>query len=138
MKKRTIILASKMAEIAYKKGIRHMVISPGSRSAPVTLAFARHPGISTYVIPDERSAGYIALGMSSKLKQAVGVVTTSGTAALNLLPAVAEAYYQNIPLLWLDLIIIQFLQSRWRFGPPVSGIPLEPVGCINFWDSRLR
>src|SRR5210317_1560411 len=94
-----IPISMRLAEIAYYKGIHHVIISPGSRSAPVTIAFARHPDIKTYVIPDERSAGYIALGMSIKLGQPVGLVCTSGTAAINLYPAIAEAFYQNIPLL---------------------------------------
>ncbi len=129
MKKGIVILAAKIAEIAYKKGIRHIVISPGSRSAPVTLAFARHPGIKTYIIPDERSAGYIALGMSSRLKQAVGIVTTSGTAALNLMPAVAEAYYQHIPILlftadrppeWIDQADGQAVHQEGIFGDHIK------------------
>jgi 2-succinyl-5-enolpyruvyl-6-hydroxy-3-cyclohexene-1-carboxylate synthase len=87
-----------MAEIAHKKGIKQVVLSPGSRSAPITIAFARHPKINTYIIPDERSAGYIALGISMCLNQPVGLVCTSGSAAINLFSSIAEAYYQNIPL----------------------------------------
>jgi 2-succinyl-5-enolpyruvyl-6-hydroxy-3-cyclohexene-1-carboxylate synthase len=94
-----IPLTKKIAEIANKKGVNHLVLSPGSRSAPLTLAFTRHPKIKTYVIPDERSAGYIALGMSIILNQPVGIVCTSGTASINLYPSITEAYYQNVPLI---------------------------------------
>lgn len=87
-----------LAEIAYQHGIRHAVICPGSRSAPLVLAFVRHPHITSRIIPDERSAGYMALGMAQQLQKPVVLICTSGTAALNLGPAVAEAYFQYVPL----------------------------------------
>lgn len=90
-----------LAEIFFQKGIHNIIISPGSRSAPITLALARHPGIHKYVVLDERSAGYIGLGMAQVLDRPVGLVCTSGTAAINLYPAIAEAYYLQIPLIVL-------------------------------------
>lgn len=87
-----------IAEVCAKKGITHAVISPGSRSAALTLAFARHPLIKTFVITDERSAGFIAMGMAQQLRKPVVVICTSGTAVYNLGPAVAEAFFQQIPL----------------------------------------
>jgi 2-succinyl-5-enolpyruvyl-6-hydroxy-3-cyclohexene-1-carboxylate synthase len=92
---------SAIAEILYNKGVKNIIISPGSRSAPLTLAIVRHPDIRTFVILDERSAGYIALGMAQELNQPVGMVCTSGTAAINFHPAVAEAFYLQIPLIVL-------------------------------------
>jgi len=86
-------------EICAAHGIRQAVICPGSRSGLITIAFARHTAISTYVIPDERSAGFIALGLAQSSQQTVAVICTSGTAAANLYPAVIEAYYQEVPLL---------------------------------------
>lgn len=88
-----------IAEVCARHGVNHAVISPGSRSAALTLAFARHPAIKTFVIPDERSAGYIALGMAQQLGKPVVVICTSGTAVYNLGPAVAEAFFQQIPLI---------------------------------------
>ena len=88
-----------IAEICARHGIRNVVISPGSRSALITLAFARHPDIEVKVVPDERSAGFIALGLAMGTTKTVGVVCTSGTAALNLAPALTEAFYQQIPLI---------------------------------------
>src|SRR5688500_3261716 len=79
-----------IAELCAKKEIRHVVLCPGSRSAPLTLAFTRHPEIKTRIFSDERSAGFVALGMAQALHQTVAVVCTSGTAAYNLAPAVAE------------------------------------------------
>jgi 2-succinyl-5-enolpyruvyl-6-hydroxy-3-cyclohexene-1-carboxylate synthase len=82
-------------------GIRHVVICPGSRNAPLTQLFTSQHAFTCYSIVDERSAGYVALGMARQLSEPVGVVTTSGTAVLNLGPAVAEAFHQRIPLVLL-------------------------------------
>ena len=88
-----------IAEICARLGVKEAVLSPGSRCAPLTLSFARHPEITTRTITDERSAGFIALGMARKLGRPVVVICTSGTAVLNYGPAVAEAFYQQIPLI---------------------------------------
>jgi 2-succinyl-5-enolpyruvyl-6-hydroxy-3-cyclohexene-1-carboxylate synthase len=85
--------------LAAQRDVLHFVICPGSRSAPLTIALSRHPEISTYVLADERSAAYVALGLSQALGKTVGLVCTSGTAVLNFYPAIAEAYYQGISLL---------------------------------------
>ena len=90
-----------IAEICNRKGIRKVVFSPGSRSAPLVIAFSSIPDIECLVIPDERVAGYFALGMAQQLGETVALVCTSGTAVLNLAPAVCEAFYQNVPLLVL-------------------------------------
>jgi len=90
-----------LAEIFVKKGMEHIVISPGSRNAPVILSFAQHPQIKALSIIDERSAAFFALGMAQQSKQTVAITCTSGSAALNYAPAIAEAYYQKIPLLVL-------------------------------------
>lgn len=90
-----------IAELCVRRGIVHAVIAPGSRSAALTLAFARHPAIQTKVIPDERAAAYVALGMAQQLNKPVVLICTSGTAALNFAPAIAEAYFLEVPLLVL-------------------------------------
>lgn len=90
-------------------GMKHIVCSPGSRNAPLVIAMDEHPEIECLVIHDERSAGFFALGMSQQLKQPVGIVCTSGSAALNYYPAVAEAYYQCIPL----VVITADRPSEW-------------------------
>ncbi|TLX71995.1 2-succinyl-5-enolpyruvyl-6-hydroxy-3-cyclohexene-1-carboxylic-acid synthase [Labilibacter sediminis] len=82
-------------------GLKEIVISPGSRNAPLILSFNAIPEITCYTIVDERSAGFFALGMAQQLKRPVAVLCTSGTAALNYAPAMVEAYYQEIPLLVL-------------------------------------
>lgn len=82
-------------------GIRKVVVSPGSRNAPFSIAFDEHPEIETFVVHDERSAGFIALGMAQELKETVALCCTSGSACLNYYPAISEAYYRSIPLLVL-------------------------------------
>jgi len=79
--------------------ITHVILSPGSRNAPLIHSLASDRDFTCYSIVDERSAGFFALGVSQALHRPVAVCCTSGTAALNLSPAVAEAYYQQLPLL---------------------------------------
>lgn len=90
-----------ISKLCSEFGIRHAVICPGSRSAPLVFAFSRNKKIKTCVIVDERSAAYLALGMAQQLQKPVVLICTSGTAALNFYPAIAEAYYQKIPLVVL-------------------------------------
>jgi 2-succinyl-5-enolpyruvyl-6-hydroxy-3-cyclohexene-1-carboxylate synthase len=87
-----------LVEQCVAHGMEHVVCSPGSRNAPVVIALDEHPKVTCYVIHDERSAAFFAIGLSQKLGKPVGVVCTSGSAALNYYPAVAEAYYQCVPL----------------------------------------
>ncbi len=90
-----------LVAICAKKGIENAILSPGSRCAPLTLAFARHPDIHSRTVPDERSAAFMALGMAQQLEKPVVLVCTSGSAALNYYPAIAEAFFQQVPLLIL-------------------------------------
>lgn len=90
-----------LVAILSKKGVNHAVISPGSRNAPLTIALVRHPNIQTKTISDERSAAFIAMGMAQNLKQPVAICCTSGSAAYNYAPAIAEAFFQEIPLIIL-------------------------------------
>lgn len=92
---------AQLAEQCHQAGVTHAVICPGSRSAPLVFAFNRHPHIKTFVVVDERSAGYMAMGMAQQLQKPVALICTSGTASLNFYPAVAEAFYQKIPLIVL-------------------------------------
>ncbi len=81
-----------------RNGMTHVVCSPGSRNASIVIAIDEHPALETIVVHDERSAAFYALGMAQELKSPVGLVCTSGSALLNYYPAVAEAYYQGIPI----------------------------------------
>jgi len=75
-----------------------VVISPGSRNAPLTVGFSNHPDIKTYSVVDERCAAFFALGIAQQKQKPVAVLCTSGSALLNYYPAIAEAFYSNIPL----------------------------------------
>jgi 2-succinyl-5-enolpyruvyl-6-hydroxy-3-cyclohexene-1-carboxylate synthase len=81
------------------RGVKHIVISPGSRNAPLTIGFTKNSFFSCYSIVDERCAAFFALGMAQQLQEPVAVVCTSGSALLNYYPAVAEAFYSDIPLI---------------------------------------
>ncbi|MFT4644173.1 MAG: 2-succinyl-5-enolpyruvyl-6-hydroxy-3-cyclohexene-1-carboxylate synthase [Planctomycetota bacterium] len=87
-----------LAEICAQKGMEQVVLSPGSRCAPLVIAFNRHASIKCYTIVDERSAAFFALGLAQQSGKPVGLVCTSGSAVLNYAPAVAEAFYQKVPL----------------------------------------
>ena len=87
-----------LTALLVKHGIHHAVVCPGSRNAPIVHNLSECPDIQCYPVTDERSAGFYALGMTQALGQPVAVCVTSGTALLNLAPAVAEAYYQHRPL----------------------------------------
>lgn len=94
-----IPLAQSILEICLAKGVTDIVISPGSRNAPLTIGFANNPNFNCYSIADERCAAFFATGMAQQLKKPVAVVCTSGSALLNYYPAVAEAFYSQIPLI---------------------------------------
>ncbi len=92
-------LAQSIIQICLAKGITDIVISPGSRNAPLTIGFASNPDFNCYSIADERCAAFFALGIAQQIKRPVAVVCTSGSALLNYYPAVAEAFYSQIPLI---------------------------------------
>ena len=94
-------LAALFVDGLAQAGLTAVIISPGSRSTPLTLAFAAHPQIETFVHLDERGAGFFALGMAIADDRPVALVCTSGTAVTNYLPAIVEAQMSQVPLLIL-------------------------------------
>ena len=136
-----------LVAICAKKGIRNAILSPGSRCAPLTLAFARHSQIHTRTISDERSAAFIALGMAQQLEEPVALVCTSGSAALNYYPAIAEAFFQQIPLLiltadrpaeWIDQYDGQTIFQPAVYGKHVKGsfeLPDSTNNSDQLWHS---
>lgn len=119
-------LAASVPGICADLGVRDVVISPGSRSALLTVAFAREPRVTCHVVVDERSAAYFALGIAQQTERPVALVCTSGTAALNYGPAVAEAYYLKVPLVvftadrppeWIGQNDGQSIQQANLYGP---------------------
>ncbi|RED93892.1 2-succinyl-5-enolpyruvyl-6-hydroxy-3-cyclohexene-1-carboxylic-acid synthase [Marinoscillum furvescens] len=106
-------------------GITHVVLSPGSRNAPLTLSFARNEACNIYNIVDERSAAFIALGMAQRLNKPVVLCCTSGTALLNYAPAVAEARYQQIPL----VVISADRPPEWQ--EQRDGQTIDQLGALD-------
>lgn len=94
-----IPLAQSIIEIFRVKGIKNIVISPGSRNAPLTIGFVNNPNFTCYSIADERCAGFFALGIAQQTQEPTALVCTSGSALLNYYPAFAEAFYNQIPLI---------------------------------------
>lgn len=94
-------------------GLKHAVICPGSRNAPLVMAFARNPNITCHSVIDERSAGFIALGMAIESNQPVVLICTSGSAVLNFYPAIVEAFYMQIPLIVISADRPPELIDKW-------------------------
>ena len=94
-----IPLAQSIIEICSAKGITNIIISPGSRNAPLTIGFAQNSNFNCYSIADERCAAFFALGIAQQTKFPTAIVCTSGSALLNYYPAVAEAFYSQVPLI---------------------------------------
>ncbi|WP_284652151.1 2-succinyl-5-enolpyruvyl-6-hydroxy-3-cyclohexene-1-carboxylic-acid synthase [Flavobacterium terrisoli] len=94
-----IPLAQSIIEICNAKGVHDIIISPGSRNAPLTIGFTNNPKFNCYSIADERCAAFFALGIAQQKRKPVAVVCTSGSALLNYYPALAEAFYSQIPFI---------------------------------------
>ena len=94
-----IPLAQSIIEICLAKGVTQIIISPGSRNAPLTIGFTNNPNFTCYSIADERCAGFFAMGIAQQTNKPTALVCTSGSALLNYYPALAEAFYSEIPLI---------------------------------------
>ena len=90
---------SVLVETLVRRGVTHAVVSPGSRSTPLTMALVRHPEIEAVPVLDERSAAFFALGLAKQTRRPVLLVCTSGTAGANYFPAVIEAHESGVPLI---------------------------------------
>lgn len=110
-----------LVEILAQKGVSNVIISPGSRNAPLIEAFYRRLGNKCISIVDERSAGYVALGIARNSNLPAVLICTSGTAVVNYGPALAEAYYQQIPIIaitadrpveWINQLDNQTIQQE--------------------------
>ena len=117
-----------LIQLLLAHNVTHVVLSPGSRNAPISISLINHSEFETYSVVDERAGGFFALGLSQQLNQPVAVCCTSGSAALNYAPAVAEAFYQRIPLIvltadrpqeWVNQGDGQTIQQKDLFGSHV-------------------
>ncbi|CAL2101897.1 2-succinyl-5-enolpyruvyl-6-hydroxy-3-cyclohexene-1-carboxylate synthase [Tenacibaculum sp. 190130A14a] len=92
-------LAQLVISACHQFEIDTVVISPGSRNAPLTIGFSNHSGIETLSVVDERCAAFFAMGIAQQKRKPVAIVCSSGSALLNYYPAIAEAFYSQIPLI---------------------------------------
>lgn len=118
-----------LTSLLVKYGITKAVVCPGSRNSPIVHNLDLCPGIECFPVTDERSAGFFALGMILDSNEPVVVCVTSGSALLNVAPAVAEAYYQNQPLIvisadrpaqWIDMSDGQTIRQNGALEPHVQ------------------
>lgn len=121
-------------------GVSNSVISPGSRNAPIVVALARCKEINKTVVIDERSAAFIALGMASISSKPVALICTSGSALLNYAPAIAEAYYRQLPLIvisadrpieWIDQDDSQTIRQYEALSNYVKNSYNIPTECTS-------
>ena len=146
---------SVLVETLHRLGLRHVVISPGSRSTPLTIAFARHPEIEAIPVLDERSAAFFALGLARRQRVPVVLLCTSGTAGANYFPAVIEAQESGVPLLVVtadrppemrECRSGQTIDQQKLFGShvnfyhelavPVASLPMRGSGRSGRWPVR--
>lgn len=130
-------------------GVKHAVVCPGSRNAPIVHNLNECPNITCHLVTDERSAGFYALGMAQIIRHPVAVCVTSGTALLNLLPATAEAYYQHVPLvvisadrpaMWIDQQdgqTLPQLDALGRFVSKAVSLPEPSTDDERWYCNRL-
>lgn len=118
-----------IAEVCALKGVSEAILCPGSRCAPLTSSFVAHSKINTRTISDERSAAFVALGIAQSKLEPVVLICTSGSAAYNFAPAIAEAFFQHTPLLiltadrpkeWIDQLDGQTIRQQNMYGNHVK------------------
>ncbi len=121
-----------LTALMVKYGIRKVFASPGSRNVPLLIAFTRNEDINVEMVVDERSAAFMALGYAAVAGEPVALLCTSGTAMLNYMPAVAEAYYRHIPL----VVITADRPSEW-IGQKDSQTLAQPCGLEPYVKRSL-
>ncbi len=135
-----------LVALCEQAGLREVVVSPGSRNAPLMFSFGASRKIQTTTVVDERSAAFFALGMAQQLGRPVALVCTSGTAALNYAPAISEAYYQHIPLVvitadrpaeWIDQADGQTIRQHDIYHNYIGYSCTLPAEIDHLSDERM-
>src|SRR5580700_9537802 len=141
--------AATLLDALAEGGVTHMCMTPGSRSTPIALAAARHPGITLHVHVDERASAFFGLGIAAASGQPVAMFCTSGTAAANHLPAMVEASMSRVPIIVMtadrppelhDVGANQTIDQQNLFGGFVkwfcdTGVPMEGEREHHRWAS---
>jgi len=141
-------IVHELAQICAAKGVRHAIISSGSRNAPIVIAFNAQKKVKCLSIIDERSAGFFALGIAQQTGAPVALICTSGSAVLNYAPAIVEAYYQKVPLLiltadrpteWIDQDDGQTIRQPFIYNSYIKAsftLPAENAHADDMWYTR--
>jgi 2-succinyl-5-enolpyruvyl-6-hydroxy-3-cyclohexene-1-carboxylate synthase len=141
-------IVHELAKIAAAKGVRHVIISSGSRNAPIVIAFNSQKKIKCLSVIDERSAGFFALGIAQQTGNPVALICTSGSAVLNYAPAIVEAFYQKIPLLiltadrpteWIDQDDGQTIHQSLIYNSYIKAsftLPVEGTHADDLWYAQ--
>lgn len=141
---------SELPGLCHAFGVNYAIISPGSRNAPLTIAFTGFDGIESISITDERSAGYYALGLAQQLQKPVALICTSGTAMINYAPALAEAYYLKVSLVaitadrpaeWIDQNDGQTIRQKGLYANFIKEsleVPVETEKEEDLWLFRRK
>ncbi len=143
---------SVLVETLHRLGLRQAVISPGSRSTPLTMALARHAGIESIPVLDERSAAFFALGLAKRGQRPVVLLCTSGTAGANYFPAIIEAQESGVPLLVItadrppemrDCASGQTIDQQKLFGSHVNfyhefAVPAASLPLLRYLRQTVR
>lgn len=125
-------LALQILQRAIDAGVKEFCLAPGKRNAPLVYALAHAEGVKTYYWPEERSAAFFALGRIRATDRPVAVITTSGTAAAELLPAAMESYYTHLPLLLMTADRPRRLRGT---GAPQCA---EQVGMFSYYARYMQ
>ncbi|MGV3526348.1 MAG: 2-succinyl-5-enolpyruvyl-6-hydroxy-3-cyclohexene-1-carboxylic-acid synthase [Candidatus Sericytochromatia bacterium] len=150
-----VLWTSLMVEELVRHGVTYFCLSPGSRSAPLTVAVARHPQTTAVMAYDERGAAFHALGYARATGRPAVLICSSGTAGAHYLPAVIEAYEDEVPLLILTADRPPELREsganqtirqphlygdyiRWRFDFPCPDAAIAPEMVLSTLDQALR
>ena len=143
----SIPLAQTLVRLFALKKIKHVVICAGSRNAPLTNGFVGDSFFKTYSIVDERAAAFFGLGIAQQTKEPAALLCTSGSALLNFYPAVAEAYYSDIPLIVvsadrmphrIDIGDGQTIRQNGVFEPHLEGVAQLKPDIVHATETLLQ
>lgn len=139
-----------LASLAADYGVRHVVVSPGTRSAPLAVVFHRSGHFCMHTVIDERCAAFMALGMALKTDSPVLLICTSGSALMNYGPALTEAYYRRVPLIavtadrparWIDQLDSQTMRQAGALSAVVRrsvDIPVAAACDAQLFSKAVR
>jgi 2-succinyl-5-enolpyruvyl-6-hydroxy-3-cyclohexene-1-carboxylate synthase len=143
-------ICREISDLLVKHGITDVILSPGTRNAPLIMAVTRNLNLRHRVIIDERCAGFVALGLALQSRKPIALICTSGTAMLNYAPALAEAFYREVPIIaitadrpeeWIDQDDCQTIHQKDMYGKLVKAsinIDAELQSSPKLWMANRQ